>query len=784
MENPSHIKNNFYIKVNKKRTLKGEKRTENQSPIESTYKTNSHKLPKSIYNTEIKSIKSGMKSIFSPINKEIKLWKLNKSNEKSNKESNKKYKKKLIHIEDANKYNLLKSPTQFPLENKNLLTRSQKLTKTTKNFLSPANINLLNNINTSKKINPKVNTDLRINKNFISNYEQNSAIKLSTGKLRKNFYYPNFKNMEFIRDYRLVNKNIIDFISTPKYSKTIISNNSQSIKKKKNIKKYKNKSKEEENNNDKKIINIYKTKLVTIFVKLMEEFYKKRIRNIFNFFIYKFKSKTYFFDENIFNRNKKINNITSKNQIFDYNTKKSILDTKETNLPNSDYQSMTMYRMKYNKKEENNDKKIYIPIHNRYEENIKIRKYFNNVHSNPKYKIFNDMKINKNPKKIEDNNNNEYKNQNINTQINNYYNTKNTNYYFNKINSFNSLVIEKQRPRHYYPKNNLKQSPTNKKNDLSLNSKKNINNNINTPKTNMKNLIYKKILSKENKNKIYNDNIESSVNKTEKIIYKQKSYKKYKNVLIKDKDYMLNYYTTIAKNIKDNYNKNNNGDLSNDFYNYCLEDIDKPMNMIYSKNEFEDDENSESIEINNLIQTKSSDRRLFMNFNYIKFIPNRKRKEFVYEKKNQINKNKLFISKTDSIFILNNYGNFFERDIIKNNFISIIEIIINDIIFRYKSNFFKRIKELKFKSIIYTIFEIHKNKILKKYFDIFKDNINTKNNDNNRIKLMKDNNSEQFNYYMKESIEKANGNSEDKNKYEKKFELFRINLLKYIFCKK
>ena len=206
--------------------------------------------------------------------------------------------------------------------------------------------------------------------------------------------------------------------------------------------------------------------------------------------------------------------------------------------------------------------------------------------------------------------------------------------------------------------------------------------------------------------------------------------------------------------------------------------------MIYSKNEFEDDENSESIEINNLIQTKSSDRRLFMNFNYIKFIPNRKRKEFVYEKKNQINKNKLFISKTDSIFILNNYGNFFERDIIKNNFISIIEIIINDIIFRYKSNFFKRIKELKFKSIIYTIFEIHKNKILKKYFDIFKDNINTKNNDNNSIKLMKDNNSDQFNYYMNESIEKANGNSEDKNKYEKKFELFRINLLKYIFCKK
>jgi hypothetical protein len=326
-----------------------------------------------------------------------------------------------------------------------------------------------------------------------------------------------------------------------------------------------------------------------------------------------------------------------------------------------------------------------------------------------------------------------------------------------------------------------------KKNNLSVNNNKNVNINMNTPKKNVhnvmnnienksKNLIYKKILSKENKNKINIDDIKSLVNKTEKIIYKQNSFKKYKNVLVKDKDYMKNYYTTIAKNIKDNYS--NNGDLSNDFFNYCLEDIDKPMNMIYSKNESEEDENSENMEI------KTSDRRLFMYFNYMNFNQNRRRKKFIYDKKIQTKKNDLFISKTDSIFILNNYGNFFERDIIKNNFISIIEIIINDIIFRYKSNFFKRIKELKFKSILYTIFEIHKNKILKKYFDIFKDNINTKNNDNNSIKLMKDNNSDQFNYYMNESIEKANGNSEDKNKYEKKFELFRINLLKYIFCKK
>jgi hypothetical protein len=389
------------------------------------------------------------------------------------------------------------------------------------------------------------------------------------------------------------------------------------------------------------------------------------------------------------------------------------------------------------------------------------------------------MKIDKNPKKNEENDD-RYKNQNINTQINNYYNTKNTNYYFNKINSFNSLVIEKQRPRHYYPINQLKQTSMEKKNNLSVNNNKNVNINMNTPKKNVhnmmnnienksKNLIYKKILSKENKNKINIDDIKSLVNKTEKIIYKQNSFKKYKNVLVKDKDYMKNYYTTIAKNIKDNYS--NNGDLSNDFFNYCLEDIDKPMNMIYSKNESEEDENSENMEI------KTSDRRLFMYFNYMNFNQNRRRKKFIYDKKIQTKKNDLFISKTDSIFILNKNDNLFERDIIKNNFISIIEMIINNIIIGYKLNFFQGIKEIKSISIICTIFENHKKKIIRQYFDILKDNININNSKNNSIKQIED-------HSLNESEEKMKENLDEKNKLEKKFELLRINLLKYIFCKK
>ena len=779
MKNQSHNRNNFYIKVNKKRTLKDEKRKENESPYESTYKTNSHKLPKSIYNTEIKNNRFEMKYFLSPTNKEVKILKLNKSNDKINKGNNKKYEKKIIHIENAKKYNSLKNKTQIPAEYKSLLTRSQKTTKTMKTFLSPRNINMQNNINTSKKINSKVNTDLRMNKNSLNNYEQNSAIKLSTGKYKKNFYFPNLKYLELLRDYRLINKNNFDLISTPKYSKTIISNNSQSIKKKKPTQKFINKSKKEENNNDKKMIYIYKTKLVTIFVKLMEEYFKKQLKKIFNIFIYEFKSQAYLFDENLFNTYKKFNNNSSKNQIYDYNAKNNNIGVKKNNLSNNNYQSMTMYHMKFNKKEENNNKQIYIPIHNRYEENVKIRKYSNNFHSNPKYKIFNNMKIDKNPKKNEEIND-RYKNQNINTQINNYYNTKNTNYYFNKINSFNSLVIEKQRPRHYYPINQLKQTSMEKKNNLSVNNNKNVNINMNTPKKNVhnvmnnienksKNLIYKKILSKENKNKINIDDIKSLVNKTEKIIYKQNSFKKYKNVLVKDKDYMKNYYTTIAKNIKDNYS--NNGDLSNDFFNYCLEDIDKPMNMIYSKNESEEDENSENMEI------KTSDRRLFMYFNYMNFNQNRRRKKFIYDKKIQTKKNDLFISKTDSIFILNKNDNLFERDIIKNNFISIIEMIINNIIIGYKLNFFQGIKEIKSISIICTIFENHKKKIIRQYFDILKDNININNSKNNSIKQIED-------HSLNESEEKMKENLDEKNKLEKKFELLRINLLKYIFCKK
>ena len=781
MKNPAQIKNEFYIKVNKKKPLKDEKINENESIFDTTFKDKTLNLENYIYYTEKKNYKSKIKNLFNPINKEINLWKINKIKEKSVKENNtpttsKKYKKKIIHIENANKDKIQKCQTKFPLNNNNFSTKIEKKPKVIRNYFSPQN-NI--NLTTSKKPNLKGRTDLRTYKAHIINYEQMSGNKSSRGKL---------KNIKLFFDNKQINKNKNDLINSPKYSKTIINDNSQSYKNKKYVKKINYKIKgEENNNNDKKMIYIYKTKLITIFVKLMNDFYKKQIKRIFSIFIYKLKDETYFFNiKKTLNKNNKIFNNISKNRIYDYNTKNNNQDSNANYFEkylffNKDFQSMTMYHMKFNKKEEDNTKKIYIPIHNRHEDNKKIKeKYYNKDNlSNPKYKIFDNMKIDKNQKKIEEQNE-IYKNQNINTQINNYYNTKNTNFYFNKINSFNSLVIEKQRPRYYYPKEIIKPTSMDKINNLSANMKKN--KNINTPKTNMKNiltsienrsknLIYKKILSKEKKKKINDDNIESLVNRTEQIFNKKNSLKKYNNILTQDKNYLINYYTTIA-HIKDS---NNSEDLSNDFHNYCLEDIDKPMNMIYSKNQFEDDENIEKDTIKNIKQIKTSDRLLYMNFNYIKYKRKNKQKDFAYTNNNELRQNKLLISKVNSIFILNRNESELEKIEIKNNFILKLNIFINNIILKYKSYFFDRIKGIKFKSVIDEISKRQKIDNPKKFFDIQKAN-----------KKIKDiiKNPESTNNYYNKSNEKTKENLDKNDNYDEKFESFRIKLLKYIFCRK
>ena len=794
MKYSENIKKEFYIKVNKKKPIKQEKEIENELLIKTPFQTKTYNS-NSIYFAESKNNKSDIKKFHSPINKEIKLFKSNKSIYKSKKElystpMSKKYKKKIIYIENAEKLNKSKNQTEFPLNN--YLIKSEKNLKKIINYFNSKDLNV-HSFNKQKKVNSKGKTDLRPPKNYLINYDQNSAIKLSRGKLKNNFYYPNIKNMKLYSNDRFMNKNMDFLKSTPKYSRTII-NNSQSSKKKKYIKKPKYKSKEKANNdNDKKMIYIYKTKLITIFVKLMEEFFKKQIKRIFNIFLYKLKDDSYFLNLNkIYNKNKIINNNISKNKIYDYNTKINNKDIKLDNYPkylypNKNIPSMTMYHMGFNKIIENNNKKIYLPKNKGYEENFQNNeKYYDNNHPNPKYKIFNNMKIEKNPQKIKEYNK-IYKNQNINTQINNYYNTKNTNYYFNKINSFNSLIIEKQRPRYYFPKNNIKKTSPEKINNLSQNDKKVLNANFNTPKKDgnkillsienkSKNLIYKKITSKDNKKKNEEGNIESLVNKTEKIFNKKNIHEHYDNIFSKDRnrEYLINYYSTISHYNKDNNNnKNNNDDISNEFNNYCLEDIDKPLNMFYSKNELEEDDNNEKEEIKNIEKIITDDRKVFLNFNYIKFNQKRKVKDFIYKNKKKLKKNKLFISMDISFFILNkNEKSNYEQ--INNIIKTKIAYIINNKIYEYKYLFFKLIKEIKFKSLLSKIITNRKNDFLKKYFYIYK--LNIKEKDNNYRKI-----SDNTNNCEKEKI--ING-KDDKNKFEKKLKSFKINLLKYIFGKK
>ena len=387
--------------------------------------------------------------------------------------------------------------------------------------------------------------------------------------------------------------------------------------------------------------------------------------------------------------NKKNNNI-SKNEIYGYNTKINYKNNFRYNLtksifPDNDYQSMTMYRIKYNKN--NSNKNIYTPVNGRYEEKT-IQKndgYYNNYYSKDKYNIFKNMKIEKHPKNVINNDNiYENQNQNINTQINNYYNTKNTNYYFNKINSFNSLIIEKRRPKYYFRQNNIGFTSPKKINNLSLNKKKVIYTNIIKLKTNMKNdlinsenksknLIYKKILSKENKNRINHENYEIIMNQTEKLLDKKNDFINFKNVI--NKDNINNYYTSINQ-CQGDYNYNSYGNISNDINNYCLEDMDKPMNMIYSINDFEEKNSDESNK--NLNQIKNN--KISMNFNYILFTPKKKDKESIYKNKQINRKNQLFITKVDSIYLLSKYGT--QKKIKNNLIIEKIKSIINNLIYK------------------------------------------------------------------------------------------------------
>ena len=210
-------------------------------------------------------------------------------------------------------------------------------------------------------------------------------------------------------------------------------------------------------------------------------------------------------------------------------------------------------------------------------------------------------------------------------------------------------------------------------------------------------------------------------------------------------------------------------ELSNDVNNYCLEDIDKPTNMMYSKtniinndNDNDDeiiynDEISEEIEVEmkNLMQIITNDKRLFLNFNYISLnnnkSPNSKRSKKKYNILSISERNSLcFIiqSKNNNIIIDNNNENYIDDYSFKEDSNTLrtnlnkfsrrrkqkcgllkLENITNNKIYEYKTIFFDLLKQLKFNFIIKKITENRSIDILKKYFDKFKNNTQSEMND-------------------------------------------------------
>ena len=448
----------------------------------------------------------------------------------------------------------------------------------------------------------------------------------------------------------------------------------------------------------------------------------------------------------------------------------------------------------------NSSQNLYIPAKNR---NI----YYNYL-PRPKDSIFNELKINKSSRLFEMYNPNIYQSQNINTQINNYYNTNNRNYYINKINSFNSVMtIEKQKPKIFISKNNqlnVTSSPESKK------KPENVKCSIFKCKT-KNNVFYKKILTEHNNKKDNDNNYYNNINLIKKKlerIYNNNTYKNKDNINNSNQNHTFslnnkynynsnennkNYFSTIENYTNDNEEKflnNNNTDISNDINNYNLEDIDKPMNIISMKNDNDNENdsdndidndkdnnndnnnnnnnindnknkneeeniNNEDNEIKNIIQMITSDRRLFLNFNYLcinknKYIKNTKNFNNIYlfynnsfsilgiPKKENINNNVITnISDCDLSYSNNNISEETPENINRNlnkyiknrktkSGLIIIDNLVNDIIYEYKSIFLNNFKKRKLLLIIHKIIQNNSMNIIKKYFDIFKDNINNK----------------------------------------------------------
>ena len=760
--------------------------------------------------------------------------------------NNNKNNKKNIEIDNDNEigenYYMLKSETQYPLNTKknysDILMSNNNNSMRNLNFAYSSGVekNHNNNITPKFRINNKNDIRKKINNvNESNNYENNTYDKkldvpksenkysnLTFNKLGHNFYKPTHKRINNnLENNNSPSPNSIkininnDIKSESRYTNRTYRKGNSRVKETQNNynnsiqvnnSKMKETPLEEKEKSEKNLITIYRTKLITIFVSLMKNICNKYKKKVFSEIINKIKNNEnikvqnkrfkknknnfYYIKKNKVNNNNLQDNSNDDNNFIKSNTKTLFTDknlpqiTMYRKVTNNNYYSQfrdkkdirsmyknnTMTNVDLSKSSSTN---LYVPV--------KKRNRFNNL-SKQKESIFDELKINKSCKFI-DNNNDIYQNRNINinSQINHFYNTNNNNFYINKINSFHSIIsLEKQKSHPFISKN----YPTEYSNDISYNkndkeeeSKKTVRCSLFKNKSKFKNIFYKKILPNENlqkSEKKSNEKVNVFMKRLERLCNKDKNNHNQNQTYSKRRiltDGIKSNYNYYYSNYNHTLENNEVNELSNDVNNYCLEDIDKPTNMMYSKTNIinidddNDDENifneeiseESDVEIKNSMQIITNDKRLFLNFNYISLNNNNS----INSKQRKIKNNILSISeinslcficrkKTKNIFIIDN--NITENDIedysfkedsdtlrknlnkfsrkrkLKSGLLK-LENIFNNRIYEYKTIFLDLLKQLKFIFIINKITENRSIDILKKYFDRFKNIIQLEMND-------------------------------------------------------
>jgi len=615
-----------------------------------------------------------------------------------------------------------------------------------------------------------------------------------------NFYYNNnengyFENINFTENNNFANhhQNIpyisktihtIDGYNNQEYlqlfNRNKINNNPNFNKNMKFINENSNRMTESNYNtikNEKDLINIYKGKLIKIFVKFMLNFYTSHLKINFNDFItrlrginnfnkryqkskyksgnyYDIKNKYYKYKDNISNDTRDKNpslfkSISSYNDYPSINKFKKKSKKLNSNIANDDNYLFTTKDEETIKRSSCN---IYIPPKKKIGNNNILSE------TRPKKNIFNEIKINKN---LFINNPNEYAN---NFHNYNQYASNKNNYKKNSFNTF--MTLTKQRPKLFLVNNKQDRNY----NTILGNIKEESNKNIQP-------IFRKKIMSKDSKDKKENNNNNNIYFKSKEKISKNKN--KDKNENIKDEktrhttnNILKNNYDSTGFNCSNNneinHNINNITILSNDFNNYYLDD--KPMNMIYLKSSHTDNDkeslvspksirnilnknsidkqmNEISNEIKNLTKIKTKDKRIFININYVLF--NSKNKRNPNNKAFKYNNNKLLVCITHSLHfaskskrIENGINNFSPKYSYKRSLDSVnknlnkykkksklenglirFNNLINGKLKKYQKSLFNGLKKIKFYYLFKKIIKNLQKNMLKKYFKIYKKSI-------------------------------------------------------------